>query len=286
MALTTNITRFLGHSIVVGLILAALGATAAAQPVAIVTDVQGAASYGNTAANPLAILSPLNIGDRVRLAAGARLAMLFYADGAQFEARGPGTVFLEAARPKSADGAIVESRQMAGGSGVRLKSGGLVQGALVMRNVSLRVVAPDALVLSTQPELAWTDSRSEASYDVALFDATGARVFETTTHTRSATLPESVKLAADQSYALQVSARLRGALVQTARAEFTVASEALRAQAQKLAPKAADAPVAEKVTYALWLDQNDLRDEAKKWWSALARERPEQSGLRERAGTR
>jgi hypothetical protein len=284
MALTMKVAQFVGRSIVVSLVFAALSAMAAAQPVAIVTDIQGTASYANANAGPLAILSPLNIGDRVRLSAGARLVMLFYADGAQFEARGPGNVLLEAGRPKSPDGAVVKPQVMATSSGVRLKSGGLVQGAVVMRSLGLRVVAPDALVLPEGLELAWTDSRSEASYDVVLFDTAGSRVFEATTSVRSVTLPESVQLATDQSYALQVSARLHGTLVQTARAEFTVASEALRAQAQALAPKTHDAPVAEKVAYALWLDQNDLRDEARKWWSALAQARPEQGGLRERAG--
>ena len=197
-----NTARLLFASILMCLAVAGLHATAAAQPVAIVTDVQGTASYGKTVANQLAILTSLDAGDRVRLAPGARVTMLYYADGAQFEARGPGTIILEATRPKSSEGAVVESRPQAGGTGVRLKSGGLVQGALVMRKVSLRIVAPDALVLSTQPELAWTDSRNEASYDVALFDAAGACIFETKTQTRSVTLPERVKLASGQSYAL------------------------------------------------------------------------------------
>jgi hypothetical protein len=80
-----------------------------------------------------------------------------------------------------------------------------------------------------------------------------------------------------------VSARVRGTAVQTARAEFAVAPEALRARARALAPPL-DAPVAERVAYALWLDQNDLHDEARKWWASLAAVRPEQGSLRARAG--
>jgi len=41
--------------------------------------------------------------------------------------------------------------------------------------------------------------------------------------------------------------------------------------------------VAERVAYALWLDQNDLHDEARKWWAGLAAVRPEQGSLRARA---
>jgi len=155
-----------------------------------------------------------------------------------------------------------------------------------MRNIGLRVVAPDPLVLSMRPELAWTDSRTEATYDVSLIDAAGKKVFETTTSARSLTVPENVRLAPGQSYAVQVAARVRDVGVQSARAEFKIAPDDLRAQAAALAPKSANAPVAERVAYALWLDQNELRDEARKWWAGLARARPEQSGLRERAGAR
>lgn len=261
-------------------------AVAAAQPIAIVTDVQGTALYGAAAAAPVSILSQLNAGDRVRLSPGARMAVLYYADGAQFDIRGPGAVALEANRPRPSDGAVAEPRPTAGMPAVRLKSGGLVQGGMVMRSVGLRIVAPDALVLATQPELAWTDSRSEATYDVALINAAGTRMFQAETTARSANLPENVRLEPGQTYAMEVSVRVRGARVQTARAEFKVAPEDLRVQARALAPASADAPVAERVAFALWLDQNDLRDEARKWWSGLAQARPEQSALRERAGAR
>jgi len=258
----------------------------AQEPVAIVTDVQGGATYGSAVASPVSILSQLNAGDRVKLASGARMAMLYYADGAQFDARGPGTVLLDAKRPRGAEGAVVELRPASSGAPVRLKSAGLVQGAVVMRNIGLRVVAPDPLVLSVRPELAWTDSRPEATYDVSLIDAAGTRVFQTATNARSVRLPENVKLVPGQSYAVQVAARVRDVGVQSARAEFKIAPDDLRKQAAALAPKSADAPVAERVAYALWLDQNDLRDEARKWWAGLAQARPEQSGLRERAGAR
>jgi hypothetical protein len=284
MAMTKMLKPMCG---VVATVAVLTGAVAfAQQPVAIVTDVQGGATYGSAVASPVSILSQLNAGDRVKLTSGARLAMLYYADGAQFDARGPGTVLLDAKRPRGAEGAIVEPRPAAGGAPVRLKSAGLVQGAVVMRNIGLRVVAPDPLVLSTQPELAWTDSRAEATYDVALIDASGTKVFQTTTNTRSVKLPDTVKLAPGQTYALQVAARVRDVGVQSARAEFKVAPDDLRKQAAALAPKSAEAPVAERVAYALWLDQNDLRDEARKWWAGLAQARPEQSGLRERAGAR
>ena len=256
-----------------------------AEPVSVVTDVQGPATMANAAGTPVAILHPLNAGDKLRLAAGARVALLFYADGAQYDARGPGEITLEAQRPQASSGAVVQARAATAPSAMRLKPGGLVQGAVVMRNLGLRVVAPDPQVLSPRPELAWTDSRTGTVYDVAVIDASGARAFEQTTTARTAQVPESRALAPGQSYALQVTARIGDQVVQVARAEFRVASADLQAQAKALAPST-DAPVAERVAYALWLEQNDLRDEARRWWAAAAQSRPEQGSLKERAGAR
>jgi hypothetical protein len=82
-----------------------------------------------------------------------------------------------------------------------------------------------------------------------------------------------------------VTARIGDQVVQVARAEFRVAPADLQAQAKALAPST-DAPVAERVAYALWLEQNGLRDEARRWWAAAAQSRPEQGSLKERAGAR
>lgn len=279
MAMKKTSRRCAGAVLTAGLIACA---TATAQPVAIVTDVRGAVAYG-TATAPVGILTQLDAGVRVRLSPDAHMTVLFYGDGAQFEVGGPGSVVLDATGVRPGDGATVKALATGGAPAVQLKSGGLVQGAMVMRNLGLRIVAPDALVLATQPALVWSDSRREATYDVALIDATGKRVFETTTANRAASLPPELQLEPGQSYAIEVSARVRGTTVQTARAEFAVAPEALRARARALEP-ALDAPVAEHVAYALWLDQNDLHDEARKWWADLAAVRPEQGSLRARAG--
>jgi len=257
-------------------------ATATAQPVAIVTDVLGTAAYGSAMAT-VGILTQLDAGVRVRLSPHAHMTLFFYSDGAQFEVGGPGSVVLDTTGVHPADGATVKPLAAGGAPAVQLKSGGLVQGAMVMRNLGLRIMAPDGLVLATQPALVWSDTRREATYDVALIDATGKRVFETTTASRAVPLPPELQLEPGRSYAIEVSARVRGTTVQTARAEFAVAPEALRARARALEPTL-DAPVAEHVAYALWLDQNDLHDEARKWWADLAAVRPEQGSLRARAG--
>lgn len=268
---------------ILALALALFAAVAFSQTVAIVTDVRGGATVGG-AKTPVAMLSPLNAGERVGLAPGAAITVLYYADGAQFDARGPGVMVLEAAAPRGNDGASVTARSRARDAPkMRLAPAPLAQGAMVMRNLGLRIVAPEPQVLALQPTLAWTDSRTEAVYDAALIDRAGVRVFTVTTPERSIALPASVSLRPSAAYAVEVTARVRGEVVQVARAEFVVASDSLRAEARALAP-APNAEIAEQVAYALWLDQNSLYDEARRWWAALAQARPDESALRARVG--
>jgi hypothetical protein len=65
--------------------------------------------------------------------------------------------------------------------------------------------------------------------------------------------------------------------------DFEVADDALRARAAALRP-APDAPVARRVVYATWLDQQGLHDEARPYWQALAREFPRDARLQVVAG--
>ena len=170
-------------------VLALACGSALAQPVAVVTDVQGAATLAGAPGAPLTMLQQLDAGRKIDLTAGARVALIYYANGAQYELRGPGTASIDAQQPHASQGATVHARATPGPAAVRLKPAGLVQGAVVMRNLGLRVVAPDPQVLSTHPDLAWTDSRTGTVYDVAVIDASGARVFETTTHERRSKVP-------------------------------------------------------------------------------------------------
>jgi hypothetical protein len=52
----------------------------------------------------------------------------------------------------------------------------------------------------------------------------------------------------------------------------------LQARAAALRPPPG-APVSTRVAYAAWLEQMELRDEARKYWQALSAERPEDARL-------
>lgn len=53
----------------------------------------------------------------------------------------------------------------------------------------------------------------------------------------------------------------------------------LRARAEAARP-AANAPVSERVAFAVWLEQQQLHDEARAYWQALAAERPDSEKLK------
>ena len=57
------------------------------------------------------------------------------------------------------------------------------------------------------------------------------------------------------------------------------ASAELRSRAESLRP-GPGAPLSERVAYAVWLEQAQMRDEARRYWKALAAERPEAARLR------
>ena len=61
--------------------------------------------------------------------------------------------------------------------------------------------------------------------------------------------------------------------------DFSIAPVELRARADTLRP-APNASVSERVAFAAWLEQMELRDEARKYWKALVAEWPEDNKLK------
>jgi hypothetical protein len=137
-------------------------------------------------------------------------------------------------------------------------------------------------ILDASPEFAWEDPRRNVRYRFSLTDADGGAVYGTETDSRALRLPQSVLLQPGALYRWEVSVRSNGDHLQSVRATFRSASEEVRAQAQVLRPDRG-ASFAGRVAYAAWLDQMELRDEARRWWRELATERPDAAALRERA---
>ena len=261
----------------------AIGA-ARAEPIAIVTDVQGRASLQSGATRvPVTILAEIADGARVQLAGGARVTTLYLRSGDEYTAQGPGTVEFKAARPDASGGATLSHRAPAKGREIRIRPAGVAQGGLVLRSLGTSLVSPVAsTTLDLRPEFVWGGGRRGVRYRFTLTDAEDAVVHSAEVEERSVRLPERVALKPGALYRWEVSVQADAGHLQGARATFRTATEELRTRAQSLRPDAG-AAFSGRVAYTFWLDQMELRDEARRWWRELSAQRPDDAELRERA---
>jgi hypothetical protein len=268
-----------------GILAAALAlGVARADPIAIVTDVQGGATLqsGGTAA-PVALLSELADGSRVTLAGGARLTALYVRSGDEYTVQGPGAVDFRAVRPEISGGATVSRRAPPQGREIRIRPASVAQGGLVVRSAGARLVSPVAsTTLERSPEFRWEDARQGVRYRFSLTDADGGAVYGAETDAQVLRLPATVALKPGALYRWEVTVRSNGDHLQSVRATFRTASDDVRAQAQALRPETG-AGFPSRVAYAVWLEQMELRDEARRLWRELAAERPADATLRQRA---
>jgi hypothetical protein len=265
-----------------------LAPAAHAAGIAMVTDLQGkaAATYDGSSRD-LAILAEIEAGTNVQLAAGAVLVALYLDAGDEYVFKGPSAIVFKPGQPDVQSGAKPERRSLAlgkGGKDVRIKPVGMTQGAMVMRSV--RPVARIQLLtlnrtrtLDASPEFRWKELQPGQKYAFELSDDTGRNVFETQVDGTSLKLPAGVRIKEGVPYTWEVSARLPDNRKYSSSAEFAVAPADLRARAEALRPPAS-AALSTRIAYAAWLDQMDLKDEARKYWTAALAERPDDPRLK------
>lgn len=256
--------------------------------VALVTDLQGkAAMTEDGRSRQLTILAELAAGAQVRLDAGAVMVALYLDAGDEYTFKGPAQIVFRSAQPEMVNGAGPEKRgYSAGGSGkgIRIKPAGMAQGAIVMR--SFRSSARIRLLnlngtrsVETQPEFRWQELQPGLKYQFEIADATGRTLHEAQLDATSFRLPANIRLEEGAPYTWEISARLPDGRKYSSSGDFSIASAELRAQADARRP-AASAPLSTRVAYAAWLDQTELKDEARKYWRSLAAERPDDARLR------
>lgn len=261
-------------------------APAHAAPVAMVTDLSGMVAAPG-ARGGITILAEIEAETRVQLDPGARLVAIYLKSGDEYTITGPATVTFRSDQPVAESGAKPAKRGnplAQGGAAIRIKPVGVIQAAMVMRGMSpaarIRLLSLSGThTLEAQPEFRWRALQPGIKYQFEISDDTGRALHETQIDTTSFRLPASVQLAQGVPYTWEVSARLADGRKYSSVGDFSVASAKLRAQAEALRP-AASAPLSMRVTYAAWLAQMDLKDEARKYWQAASSERPEDPRLR------
>lgn len=256
--------------------------------VAMVTDLQGKATVtADGRSRDLTILAEVDAGAQVQLAAGATLVALYLDAGDEYVFKGPAAIAFKAAQPDVTSGAKPEKRGSSlgkSGNAIKIKPVGVAQGAMVMRG--FRTGARIQLLnlhktrtLETQPEFRWQALQPGVKYHIEITDDTGRTVQEAEVDSPAFKLPAGIPLKEGVAYTWEVSARLPDGRKYSSSADFAVAPSDVRAQANALRP-AASAPLSTRVAYAAWLDQMELKDEARKYWKAASAERPDDPRLK------
>lgn len=258
---------------------------AAAQSVALVTDISGRVS--GTA--PVSILSEIAADARVQIDAGARLVTIYLTSGDEYTFTGPAQVQFRAAEPLVLSGGKPQRKAnpLGGGSNVTIRPVKVAQAAFVMRGGRptariKQLSLSGTRTLESSPEFRWQQIEPGVKYRFELSDDTGRSIYESEVEAALLRLPPSIALRDGVSYTWEISARTPDNRRYVSASDFSVASADLKKQADALRP-ADGAPVSERVAYAAWLEQMELRDEARKYWKALAAERPDDTRLKELA---
>ena len=276
----------LGTLIVVA--LCALPAAGFGAGVAMVTDLQGKATMtGDGRTREVTILAELDAGAQVQLAAGATLVALYLDAGDEYAFKGPASIVFKPGQPDVTSGAKPEKRSPSlgkGGKDIRIKPVGMAQGAMVMRSFKagarIRMLSLHGTrTLDTQPEFRWQELQPGLKYQFEITDDTGRSVHETQLDVTSYRLPAGLQLKENSPYTWEITARLPDGRKYSTSGDFSIASADLRAQATALRP-ASSASLSTRVAYAAWLEQMELRDEARKYWKDLAVERPAEPRLK------
>ena len=281
-----SLRRMLAAGLAVWFVTGGMIQIAAAQGVAMVTDVSG--KVGGSA--PVTIMSELAADARLDLASGASLTVIYLKSGDEYVFAGPAQVQFRGDAPHVVSGAQPRKRvsPLAGGGAVSIKPMAVKQAAFVMRSskptARIRLLSLSGTrTLDAAPEFRWQELDSGLTYRFELMDDTGRSLQEAQVQGPAFKLPDSVQLREGITYTWEVSTRTPDGRRYVSAGDFSLAAADLRSQAGALRPSAG-ASVSDRVTYAAWLEQVDLRDEARKYWKVLATERPEDKKLRELAG--
>lgn len=266
--------------------LLAWGAPAPAQePVAMVTDLQGTAELQwSEGKGRVALLSELTPGALITLGDQARLVLVYFASGDEFAYKGPAQIYIRDDRPVTLEGEAPSTTALFKSSSLQppMEPLGLAQAGLVMRapntGATIRLLEPAGTKVLGQPVFRWESPAAE-TYEFELTDRAGRKIFETTATETSLRLPAKVQLEPGRTYSWEVEAKLQGGGRYASWADFRVADGDEVRLAEDMRP-APDAPFSRRVAYAAWLEQMDLKDEARKYWAALSSERPDDEALR------
>ncbi|MFT5446600.1 MAG: hypothetical protein ACI9DC_001770 [Gammaproteobacteria bacterium] len=264
-----------------------------AEAVAMIADLKG---VGCTLSGkkPLAceILAYLEPGSTLELKKGVRAAVVYFKSGREFMLVGPGQTRIDAASPETLSGEVPRSQSLSLARDMGLRARDVQshrQAAFVLRGAGtarrkLRIRGPrNTRIINPRPTFEWETLESGAQYRFVLSDEDGRILLQTLVSGTRFALPSEVKLSANTVYTWQIDTRLADGATFSSTADFSLLAKSKRRMLQKMKP-ATDARVSELVLYAVLLEREGVRDDAKKWWALAAEQRPQEGVLKRMAG--
>jgi len=259
---------------------------AAAQPVAMVVDLTGRATWDR--------LEPVHITDAVMperlltLEAEARLVVVFLKTGTEQVFTGPAHIRFKADGTVEGGKAASTRRLQALQGKLQLKPAALAQASVVMKEMVFesefrpagwpRLKPSGPGLQDPLPEFTWAPL-SGAQFTFRITDDTQRPVLETTGTEARHKLAAPSPLRGGSTYQWHLLAECPDGSRRTESGHFRLLDEAERAALQTAKP-GPEAGFGDRLLYASLLDQLGIKDEAKALWQALARERPEDPNLR------
>ena len=270
--------------------LSALGAVTQTPPVAMVTDLTGAAEIvANDETAPGEILSYLTLDARVRLAGGGSLTLVYFDSSQEYRFTGPAEFTIGEDAPETISGAAPETKEQDLAARAPLSPNavrGYRQTSLVLRGQSrnkLRLLTPrNTSIVETHPVFRWEPISERAHYRFVLTNDIGRTLVKVLVTVPEFRLSEEVPMERGAFYIWQVDATLDSGETYQSSADFIILTADERAEVESLRPDPS-ASFSERVIYAQYLEEMDLIERAQSDWKALAAERPGSALLEARA---
>ena len=226
----------------------------------------------------------------IDLASGASLSVIYVSTGDEFKLSGPGSYQIEPSEPKTLSGAAPAKQTSIGGAlnGKKIRTDNVSQATLTLRGgskratISLEPLTPSGSITLANPLLLqWQAPTEGLSYQIQMIDSQNKALVSQEVSGNSFTLPPEISLLSGGYYLWNVTTTLPDGSLVNASAQFKVASNDDREKASKLKPQK-NGTVAETVAYGLWLESENLSNEAVKVWKDLAARFPEETNIRDR----
>jgi len=266
---------------VVGLLLSGI---VFAEPVAMVTDVGGTVStLENGKVKKVELLSYLEPNMVLQLDSKSFLSVTFLSKPVEYRFSGPARLTVEQDKISTGDGkaeahTISLQKTTAAKRFTVAQRESVTQAAFEMRSIKrpgLRLTDPvdTSLIDGNALAFSWDGPHSGGGYQLSLYENHTQLLYQTSVTSNSWT-PTPGLLKAGNSYEWEVKSALENGEVLTARGNFSVADEDTAKSVQEQSPQVGNS-FSDRVLYAVYLEENGFKYDARRLWKELAKERPD-----------